>query len=120
MSKRGVYYTKQKEKVKYKSSWELNFMRWLDANDNVFAWKYEPFFIYYISSERQSRFRKYIPDFLVLWKNDIAEIIEIKPKCKINRKVIKKAEAALQFAYDLNIAYSFMTEVELKELSILK
>jgi hypothetical protein len=120
MSKSGLYTSERTSVVnKYRSSWELAFMRWLDANDSVETWLYEPFSVEYVASERTSKIRSYTPDFLVLWTDGIRELIEIKPSKRINKKVIKKAEAILEFAFDIGTYYSIITEIELKELGVM-
>jgi len=68
---------------RYRSSWELAFMRFLDNNDNVMQWASESIQIPYRNpiTGKQSI---YIPDFLVTYKTRnntlMAEVIEIKPK----------------------------------------
>jgi len=68
---------------RYRSGWELSFMRFLDNNDNVMQWASESIQIPYRNpvTGKQSI---YIPDFLVTYRarNNtlIAEVIEIKPK----------------------------------------
>ena len=68
---------------RYRSGWELAFMRFLDNNDNVMQWASESIKIPYRNpvTGKQSI---YVPDFLVTYKTRnntlIAELIEIKPK----------------------------------------
>ena len=68
---------------RYRSGWELAFMRFLDNNDNVMQWASESIQIPYRNpvTGKQSI---YIPDFLITYKTRqntlIAEVIEIKPK----------------------------------------
>lgn len=94
-------------------------MRWLDDNDDVETWLYEPFSIEYVASERTSKIRSYTPDFLVIWTDGNRELIEIKPSRRINKKVIKKAEATLEFAFENETKYSILTEIELKQLRVM-
>jgi hypothetical protein len=68
---------------RYRSGWELSFMRFLDNNDNVMQWASESIQIPYRNpvTGKQSI---YIPDFLVTYRTRnnklIAEVIEIKPR----------------------------------------
>ena len=68
---------------RYRSGWELAFMRFLDNNDNVMQWASESIQIPYRNpvTGKQSI---YVPDFLITYKTRqntlIAELIEIKPK----------------------------------------
>ena len=68
---------------RYRSGWELTFMRFLDNNDNVMQWASESIQIPYRNpvTGKQSI---YVPDFLITYKTRqntlIAELIEIKPK----------------------------------------
>jgi hypothetical protein len=68
---------------RYRSGWELSFMRFLDNNDNVMQWASESIQIPYRNpvTGKQSI---YVPDFLITYRTRqntlIAEVIEIKPK----------------------------------------
>lgn len=60
----------------YRSSWELEYMKYLDENPNVEFWDYEPFSIEY---EFEETTRRYIPDFQVHFTDGRKIIAEIKP-----------------------------------------
>jgi hypothetical protein len=68
---------------RYRSGWELAFMRFLDNNDSILQWASESISIPYRNpiTGKQSI---YVPDFLITYRNRnnqmIAEVIEIKPK----------------------------------------
>ena len=68
---------------KYRSGWELAFMRFCDSNDHIITWSSESLVIPYINplTGKQTR---YIPDFLIQYRNKhnkvVTELIEIKPK----------------------------------------
>ena len=68
---------------KYRSGWELAFMRFCDSNDHIITWSSESLVIPYINplTGKQTR---YIPDFLIQYINKhnkvVTELIEIKPK----------------------------------------
>lgn len=120
MAKRGVYMSLCGDVMNYRSGWELALMRWLDANADVLAWRYEPFAIEYVAAEASSRIRQYVPDFLVVWNEGQSELIEVKPSKRIKGRVIRKAEAAVEFAHDIGCTYSFVTEVELRSIGALR
>jgi hypothetical protein len=66
----------------YRSSWELKFFRWCDANPNVVEWSSESVAIPY-KSPLDGRVHRYFVDNVVKIKegNSITKyIIEIKPK----------------------------------------
>ena len=118
MSKKGSYDSRDGSRVRYRSGWELAMMRWLDANDDVETWRYEPLDVHYVASESSSKIRRYTPDFLIAWKDGTRELVEIKPLRRINRKVIKKAEAAAEIAHEIDVMFSIMTEIELKTIGV--
>lgn len=72
-----------KGKPKYRSSWEMAFMRFCDSNSNILQWASESIQIPYRNpiTGKQSI---YIPDFLITYRdknNQVkAELIEIKPR----------------------------------------
>jgi hypothetical protein len=75
-----------KHSPRYRSSWELKFMRVLDAHPNIVAWASESHRIPYINPlTRKSTV--YVPDFFMIYedKNGTrkAEFIEIKPAGQI-------------------------------------
>jgi hypothetical protein len=68
---------------KYRSGWELAFMRFCDSNDHIISWSSESLVIPYINPLTGKKTR-YIPDFLIQYRNKhnkvVTELIEIKPK----------------------------------------
>ena len=86
---KGKYRPKHPEKYKgnpmmieYRSSWELNFMKWLDEREDVILWSSEEKAIWY-DDPVSKRKRRYFPDFIVRFKRSdgivVEEVIEIKP-----------------------------------------
>lgn len=115
---KGLYVPRHPEKYKgevnrivYRSSWELDFCRFLDNNKSVLAWSSEPFAIPYIKPT-DKKVHKYFPDFWIEYhdKNGeiIQEVIEIKPASQIAQPnpVGKKKKQQLyeQITYAVNIA----------------
>lgn len=75
----GQYISKKtKNKICYRSSYELKALEILETDTNVLDYKYEPFSIPYDNNHTT------IPDFLVSYKNGIYKLIEVKPKNLIN------------------------------------
>jgi hypothetical protein len=68
---------------RYRSGWELSFMKFCDTNDNVLQWASESIAIPY-RHPLTGKITQYIPDFLITYRtsnNTVkAELIEIKPK----------------------------------------
>ena len=68
---------------RYRSGWELSFMRFCDSNDHILQWASESIAIPY-RHPLTGKMSQYIPDFLITYRNRDntvrAELIEIKPK----------------------------------------
>jgi len=68
---------------RFRSGWELAFMRFCDSNDSILQWASESISIPY-RHPLTGKMTNYVPDFLVTYrtKNNTmrAELIEIKPK----------------------------------------
>lgn len=85
----GVYRIVNRQKYvgtrepRYRSGWELSFMRFCDSNSNVLQWASEAIQIPY-RHPLTGKHTIYIPDFLVTYRTRDnvmkAEVIEIKPK----------------------------------------
>lgn len=68
---------------RYRSGWELTFMRFADLNENIVQWASEAISIPY-RHPLTGRQTIYVPDFFVQYRDKTgrtrAEVIEIKPK----------------------------------------
>ena len=64
--------------IVYRSSWERQFLKFLDLNDNVSKFSSEEIIIRYISPVDEKPHR-YFPDFYIEFKNGRKLIVEIKP-----------------------------------------
>lgn len=62
----------------YRSSWELLFFKFCDANPAIARWTAEPFAIYYISP-KDNRQHRYFIDGYIEWNNGLKYLVEIKP-----------------------------------------
>lgn len=67
------------DKITYRSSWELFFMKWLDFNPSVKEWGSENVVIDYIHPLTGDK-KRYYTDFYFCDKNNNKYIIEIKPE----------------------------------------
>lgn len=86
----GLYTIQNPEKYvgkgtpKYRSGWELTFMRFCDNHPSVVSWASENVRIPY-RNPFTGRDTYYVPDFFVVYQKDgarRAELIEIKPKAQ--------------------------------------
>jgi len=88
--KKGYYYPINPEKwiitesfdtkgkgIKYRSSWELKFMRFCDFNDNIIRANSEGIVIPYISPI-DNKYHKYYMDFIIETRDGVS-LIEVKP-----------------------------------------
>ena len=89
---------------RYRSGWELSFMKFCDSNDNVLQWASESIAIPY-RHPITGKMTQYIPDFLITYRtrdNTIkAELIEIKPKKQsvIESKMSNRDRAVVAINY---------------------
>ena len=137
----GRFHPKNPQKYKgnasniiYRSSWELEFMKWCDRQTTIVEWGSEEFHIPYISPV-DNRVHRYYPDFIIKVKehNEYkVYVIEVKPakQCappKKRARVTKaylteektyavnlaKWKAAREFCADRRIEFKIITEKEL-------
>lgn len=117
---RGEYISPIAGLCKHRSGWELTYMKYLDNNPEVVNWSYEKIVIEYISNLRTKKIRKYIPDFYVEYSDGHCEIVEIKPKRKLDQAIIKKKlDAAVKWCRENGLIYKIITEIQLRDLGIL-
>jgi hypothetical protein len=85
----GIYTVKNPEKYigntkpRYRSSWEMRIMMFLDENKHILKWASESIAIPY-KNPLTGKISRYVPDFFIMYENKyhktIAEVIEVKPK----------------------------------------
>ena len=79
---------------RYRSGWELTFMRMCDNHPAILSWASEPVKIPY-RNPFTGDFTFYVPDFIMIYKNKsgrkIAELVEIKPK---SQTILEKARSS--------------------------
>ena len=73
--------------IEHRSSWEREFMKWLDTSDAVIQWSSEEVAIWYFDPVAKKN-RRYFPDFIVKYTNSkgivVEEVVEIKPQSQVN------------------------------------
>ena len=117
---RGTYTSPIAGECKFRSGWEYKIMIHLDSSPDVEFWSYEKTVIEYVSNVRTKKVRKYYPDFLVRYRDGRTELIEVKPKRKLEQATIKKKmAAALLWCAEHGMTYRIVTEIQLKELGLL-
>lgn len=118
---RGEYTSLKTGQVcKYRSGWEEKYMTYLDSDPQVVLWTYEQTVIEYLSNIRTKKIRRYYPDFYVKYQDGREEILEVKPKRKLEQTAVKKkAEAARLWCSDRGMTYRILTEIELKNIGLL-
>jgi hypothetical protein len=94
----GFYEPKHPEKYvgnrkpRYRSGWELTFMRMCDNHPNILSWASEPVKIPY-RNPFNGDYTHYVPDFMMMYVTKsgkkIVELVEIKPK---SQTIIEKAK----------------------------
>lgn len=119
-AKRGTHISLKGGTFNFRSGWEQKYALWLDAQEDVVSYRYEPYPIEYLSNYHTKKMRKYYPDFEVVKTNGLKTLIEIKPKKKMTiAKNVKKFAAASTFCLKNGMTFVVVTEVELKALGLL-
>jgi hypothetical protein len=86
--------TKTRVVCNYRSSWELEFMKILDADDRVSTWSYEPMSLQYL---HEGKMKRYVPDFLLVFEGQDL-MVEIKPESLTSTEINSaKRAAAIEF-----------------------
>lgn len=117
----GTYASTKGGECSYRSGWELVYLQYLDSNPDVTSFQYESLKLPYISNYKTGRVKWYIPDILVEYVTGEKKLIEIKPKRKIEQaQVVKKAEAGRLWCSEHGATYEIVSEVELKQLGLMK
>lgn len=91
--KQGLFTPRHPEKyigdathIVYRSSWELEFNKYLDGNPNIMRWNSEEIAIPYIKPT-DNRVHRYFPDYWIEYRNKsgqiVQEIVEVKPSSQV-------------------------------------
>jgi len=102
----GFYKVKNEQKYvgnrspRYRSGWELTFMRMCDNHPSVIQWASEPVRIPY-KHPFTGKMSMYVPDFMMVYVNKkgkkIAEMVEIKPKKQTTLESIKSQQDKVNY-----------------------
>ena len=122
--------------IVYRSLWERNTFRWIDANENIVAWNSEEVVVPYICAT-DNKVHRYFMDLWFKTSDGKTYIVEIKPKRQTQppkepkrktRRYIKESltyiknqskwEAASEFAADRGWHFQVWTEDTLKSMGI--
>jgi hypothetical protein len=109
----GKYYSKRFDKhFLYRSSYERDYFNILENDNNILYYKYEKLKIPYFYKDK---WKNYIPDFIIYYKNGDIEIHEVKPLrlIEISNKIKIKAQYAIEYCNIHNMVYKFITEKEI-------
>ena len=111
--RRGEYYIARLNKtVWYRSSYELEAYKLIEADLNVVDVQDEPFRLHY--RDEAGRKHSYTVDILVTYKDSLQKLIEVKPEIFINSIVNQlKFKAMKQYSEDNKIPFEIWTEKDL-------
>ena len=112
-------YMNSEQFPQYRSSWELEFMKFCEKNPNIKKWSTESVSIPYINPIDEQPHR-YFPDFFIETQDGKKYVIEIKPNNQTNNPVnVSKWEAAQEWAKKNGFIFLVLTEKELKKWGII-
>jgi hypothetical protein len=110
--------TKINKEVYYKSSWEKCALQFLDLEQTIITFMYEPFSVTYYYDNNK---RHYIPDFLIIYKDGTQKLVEIKPSYYVDAEVNKaKFASAQKYCDDKGMIFEVWTEKTISNLIISK
>jgi hypothetical protein len=115
--KQGLYIPKHPDKyvgninaIRYMSSWELHFHKFLDNNPNILQWSSESIKIPYVKPTT-GRVHIYFPDYWLKYVTKhgelLEEIIEVKPEKQVHQPTnygSRKTQVYNQLAFAINTA----------------
>lgn len=116
---KGIYDSKKclREQPMFRSSYELKYHYFLDHNDDVELYDYEPFQIPYYDTE--GKLRHYTIDFIVKYKNKNISCVEIKNNYNNEEYLIGgKYEAAIKLCSEQNMKLEVLTNDGIKALNL--
>lgn len=110
--KQGYYYSrKNKKKLWYRSSYELQAYKILEQLSKIAKYKNEPFYIPY---KFQGIEKNYVPDILITYDDNSQELIEVMPAYQLADSIrVAKFQSARKYCKKNNIIFSIWSEKEL-------
>jgi hypothetical protein len=111
---KGTYYSlKINKNINYKSSWEKQVIQFLDKDEKVISFSYEPIRVPYLFEIK----RHYIPDLLITYKDGNQKLIEIKPSYYVDAEINQaKFKAAQEYCDSKGILFEVWTEKTINNL----
>lgn len=117
----------QRERIIYRSSYELKFITWLEGSDMVKNWGSECFCIPYLYVDGTTH--KYYPDYFVEMTDGTKMVVEIKPSNQTKKPVNEncwaarewsknkcKWKAAMEFCEKKGYKFKILTEKTINQL----
>lgn len=81
---RKVFESQKNQPIIYRSSYERDFIRFLESNPNVVGWGSECIEVRYYNPIDKA-FHSYYPDFVIKYKDNSIHVIEIKPSNQLKK-----------------------------------
>lgn len=94
--------------VQFKSSLEMNAVKYADFNKFIVKWSLEPFAIVYIKPQDGKRHR-YYPDMFLEFENGSKMIVEVKSKAETLKPEFPKVKSASALAQYARKCATYMT-----------
>ena len=106
----GHYNSLKGDRIFYRSSWELAFIKELDKNQLVKNFKLEPFTVKYFDIDGVVRYTRI--DFLIYFINNKIAMVEIKPKGLINENGnLEKIKGQLKYCIKNKWEYAVVSQI---------
>lgn len=120
-SKKGRYFSNKCTNSKspmFRSNYELKVHIWLDDNDSVEGYEYEPYIIPYKDTEGKKRY--YFPDFLIKFVGeDVLLLLEVKNDYSSGLAInVSKDLAAKDFAKEKGLNYELWLDAKINSLLV--
>lgn len=120
-SKKGRYFSKKCTNSKspmFRSNYELKVHIWLDDNDSIEGYEYEPYIIPYKDTEGKKRY--YFPDFLIKFVGeDALLLLEVKNDYSSGLAInVSKDLAAKNFAKEKGLNYELWLDSKIDSLLV--
>jgi len=116
----GIFWSvKNNKEHVFRSTYEFGYFLMLENDDTVVSYVVEPFGIPY-KHPFDNKIHKYWPDILILYKSGALNMVEIKPKCKVDDAVVQRKAVAARAHIrrnNMDAEYLFITEEDIFDTS---
>lgn len=89
----------ERERIIYRSSYELKFITWLESSNKVKNWGSECFYIPYLYID--GKIHKYYPDYFVEMTDGTKMVVEIKPYNQTQKPINENCWAAKEYSKNM-------------------